>query len=496
MCYSSIMTRTTWRKGVGGVAVAALLAGCGGGGDGGSTAAAPAAGTTATAPAATPAASGCTLRARQDWAAATLREWYLFPETLPAALDPSGYATVDAYVDALTATARGQRRDRYFTYLTSVAEENAYINSGATAGFGVRLSYEPSGRVTVAEAFEGAPALAAGIDRGAEILAIGPTADTLRDVSALYASGGAQGVGDALGPNTAGTARALRVRSAAGQVSVVTLAKTDFALQPVSPRYGAQVIRENGRAFGYLALRTFISTADDQLRRAFADFRAQGVTDLVIDLRYNGGGLVSTAELMGDLLGANRQASDVFSYTAFRPEKASRDATRLFRPQPQSVAPTRIAFIGTGATASASELVANAMQPYLRERAGLIGANTYGKPVGQVAIDRGACDDRLRVVAFATQNAERRGDYYNGLASTFATTCAAADDLRYPLGDPREASTRAALDFLQGRSCPAIGTAATASLRAAGPTGTDAEGARPLTPAAASTAQREVPGLF
>jgi len=469
---------------------ASLLAGCGGGGGGSGTAAQTA--TTPT-PSPTPTAGGCTLRARQDWAARTIREWYLFPETLPAALDPTAYANVPDYVNALTATARGQRRDRYFTYLTSIAEENAYIASGQTAGFGIRLSYDPSGRVTVAEAFEGAPALAAGIDRGTEILAIGADAASLRDVSALYAAGGQAAVSDALGPSTAGAARSLRVRSAAGVTSVVTVAKADFNIQPVSPRYGAQVIEENGRRFGYVALRTFISTADAQLRRAFLDFRSRGVTDIVVDLRYNGGGLVSTAELFADLLGGDRQASEVLSYTTYRPEKASENETRLFRRQPEAVAPTRVAFIGTGATASASELVVNAMQPYLRERSALIGANTYGKPVGQEAFDLAACDDRLRVVAFATQNAERRGDYYDGLATTVAVTCRAADDLAYPLGDPREASTRAALDFLQGRTCAqriAAGEARVASAGGGTPRMLEAD------VATATTAQREVPGLF
>ena len=84
--------------------------------------------TPAPTPAPTPAASnGCSLRERQQWAADQLREWYLFPDTLPAAISPASYATVSDYIDALTATARAQRKDRYFTYITSIAEENALL---------------------------------------------------------------------------------------------------------------------------------------------------------------------------------------------------------------------------------------------------------------------------------------------------------------------------------------------------------------------------------
>ncbi|MDP5279422.1 S41 family peptidase [Sphingomonas sp. DG1-23] len=466
-----------------------VLAACGGGGGSGSMVTPP---VTGNSPTPTPGTvAGCTLRERQDWAAARLNEWYLFPETLPASLSPTPYATVGDYVDALTATARAQGRDRYFTYVTSIAEENAYYASGSSAGFGFRLAYDSAaGRVFVAESFEGTPALNAGIDRGAEIVAIGTSAADLRTVSAILASGGAQGVTDALGPVTAGTARMLRVTDATGTRDL-TIAKADYALTPVSSRYGAKVLDDGGRKVGYVNLRTFIDTADPALRAAFAQFKAAGVTEVIVDLRYNGGGLVSIAQLLGDLMGANRAASDVFDYMIFRPEKAAENETRFFQPKAESIAPTRIAFIGSEGTASASELVVNAFIPYLHANAALIGTNTYGKPVGQIAFDRAACDDRLRVIAFATQNAARQGNYFGGLAGTVEASCRAGDDVAYPLGDAREASTKAALDFLAGRSCTAItaGGQSTLALRSTA--------ARELlTPERPSTLQREVPGAF
>ena len=478
------------KRWVSALAMAAVLAGCGGGGGGGSTAGStPTAGTGTTGTTTT--AGTCSLRDRQDWALAQLKEWYLFPETLPATLDPTPYATVDAYIDALTAGARSQNRDRYFTYLTSIKSEDAYYNSGSSAGFGVRLTTDAAGgRVLVAESFEGAPALAAGIDRGTEILAIGTTTADLRTVSSIIASEGTAGVTNALGPSTAGTTRVLQVRDAAG-TRTVSVAKTDFSLTPVSSRYGAKIITDGGKQYGYLNLRTFINTADPALRQAFAQFRAAGITNVVIDLRYNGGGLVAISELIGDLLGAARSTSDVLDYTTFRPEKASNNETRLFKPQAESIAPTRLAFIGTGGTASASELTINAQIPYLHANAALIGTNTYGKPVGQIALDRAACDDRFRVIAFATQNAARQGDYYNGLATVVEASCQAPDDLSHPLGDPAEGSTRAALNFLQGVSCSKITAGGITTQSVGSSTRRDL-----LTPERPNTAQRETPGLF
>lgn len=481
------MGKRSGRWGTSVLAAAVLLSGCGDGGGGGG---APSVATPGPTPA--PTAAGCSLRERQQWAAAQLNEWYLFPETLPAALDPAPYATVNDFIDALTATAREQGKDRLFTHVTSIAEEDAFYASGASAGLGIRLSYDAGARrAYVAEAFEGAPALAAGIDRGAEILAIGGAAGALRPVTDIFAAGGADGVVEALGPSTAGTTRVLRIADGAG-TREVTLTKASYDVAPISARYGYRIIDDGGRKVAYVNLRTFISTANDQLRSAFATFRQAGITDVIVDLRYNGGGLLSTAELFSDLLGGARSTNEVQAYTSYRASKAANNQTRTFQPQPQSIAATRIAFIGTGSTASASEYVINAFVPYLHANAALVGSNTYGKPVGQIAIDRSACDDRLRVVAFALQNAARQGDYYNGLASKVEASCQASDDLSRPLGDPQEGSTRAALDFLAGRGCTRIGATASNARTA----GLSARERLLLAPARPGAAQREVPGLF
>ena len=139
------------------------------------------------------------------------------------------------------------------------------------------------------------------------------------------------------------------------------------------------------------------------------------------------------------------------------------NSTRTFRTEANAIAPTRIAFIGTGSTASASELVINGMLPWLGTNMTLVGSNTYGKPVGQIALDKAECDDRFRVVTFRTENASGQGDYYTGLASVMPNTCRAGDDITFPLGDPREASIAAALNFLGGRSCSPITSGGTCS---------------------------------
>ncbi|WP_428028379.1 S41 family peptidase [Altererythrobacter sp.] len=470
--------------------LAVALAACGGGGSG-SGGGGPIAGGGGT-PTPTPTPAQCSLADRQDWTLSVMNEWYLFPDLLDTGVNPSDHDTVQDYIDALVKPARDQNKDRFFTYITSIEEENALINSGSSAGFGVRLGYDSvNNRVFVIEAFEDAPGLDAGLDRGTELLSIGTSSTNLQTVSSLMASGGPQAVIDALGPSDPGVTRVIQFRTAGGVTSEQSIAKADYALDPISDRYGVKIFDDGGKKVGYLNLRTFIvSGASSQLRDAFQQFKDQGVTELIIDLRYNGGGLVSVAETLGDLLGADK-VGQVFSHTVLRDSKSSENSTELFESESSAIAPTKIAFIGRGGTASASELVANSMIPYLGANTALIGTNTYGKPVGQYGFDRDACDDRLRVIAFKTTNRDDQGEYFDGLASVFPNTCSAGDDIFTQFGDVNESSIKVALDFLAGRSCTSITDAG--GLRTTASAGARQELLQPERP---NAAQHRIPGLF
>ena len=440
-----------------------------------------------------PTNSTCSLSNRQDFALAVLDEWYLFPDLIDRTVNKASHSTVQSYLDALVAPARAQNKDKGFTFITSIQEENELINSGSSAGFGIRLAYDTAAnRVFVIEAFENAPAFPQGFDRGTELISVGTSPSTLESIATIMASEGPQGVVNRLGSSDPGVQRTFVIRQQNSTESQVTVTKADYSLDAVSDRYGAQVIDDGGKKVGYLNLRTFIvSSAETDLRNAFQEFRNEGVTEIILDFRYNGGGLVRIAELMGDLMGQNN-VGNVFSRTVLRPSKASENSTRLFRSEGAAIEPTKIAIIGRGGTASASELVANAMLPFVGNNMALVGANTSGKPVGQFGFDLAACDDRIRAVTFKTENADGNGEYFDGLASVFPNTCQAADDFTRQLGDPAEASTAQALSFLRsgGAVCTPITTG--------GFQGTQSLRARQeiLQPESPSVVQREIPGLY
>ena len=460
------------------------LVACGGGG---SSSSAPPVNVSPT-PTPPPATGGdsCSLANRQQFVRDVLNEWYLFPDLLATNVNAANYTDIQDYIDALVAPARAQSKDRFFTYITSIEEENDLIQNGSSAGFGIRLGYDTSAnRVFVLEAFEAGTGFQAGMDRGTELLTIGG-----QSVASLMSSGGPQAVINALGPSDPGLSRSFTFRTREGTERNANISKTEFSLDPISDRYGVKILNDGTGPVGYINLRTFIvQDAGPQLRTAFQQFKNQGITKVILDLRYNGGGLVSVAELLGDLMAADK-SGQVFSKTVLRPSKSSENEVDRFTAQSEAISATKIAVIGRGGTASASELVTNSFIPYLGNNLALVGTNTFGKPVGQFAFDRSACDDRFRAVAFKTTNANDQGEYFTGLASVVQRTCAANDGIFEALGDPNETSISAALDFLGGRTCTPISGGQDQTVQSAG------NRQQLLQPRIPTPAQREVPGLF
>ncbi len=111
--------------------------------------------------------------------------------------------------------------------------------------------------------------------------------------------------------------------------STMQLTKRTVTIDPVPDSFGTRVLPVAGTTgVGYLHLRSYISTADPQLRTAFQAFRAQDVRDFIIDLRYNGGGLVSTAELIDNLLGGDRTSADIQYTIVHSPSKVGAELHR------------------------------------------------------------------------------------------------------------------------------------------------------------------------
>jgi len=211
-----------------------------------------------------------------------------------------------------------------------------------------------------------------------------------------------------------------------------------------------------GTRVGYLLFTNFFTDPSrTALRQAFASFREQGATELILDLRYNGGGSVRTSTVLASLIGGNRvyagNRGEVFTRAVANADHPELGFVEQFFNEAEALDLARVAVISTASTASASELVINGLEPFVDVV--VIGDTSFGKPVGQHPMN--FCDKTLVAVTFQTLNADGQGDYFQGIAAD----CAADDDWDEPLSIQgqagNEASIQVAMDYLTTGQCPA-----------------------------------------
>jgi carboxyl-terminal processing protease len=384
----------------------------------------------ASAPTTDATASQCTTLGQVTFVRDNLQNIYFWYQELPNP-DPAGFSSPEAYLEAV----RYKTLDTSFSYVANKAESDAFFSESQFIGIGLSSQRTGESEMRVAAAFPGSPAADVGLDRGDFLVSINGKAigDLLRtgEINTVY------------GPNTVGVTVALTWRSLkSGGERQATIAKRAVTIPTVSE---TEVITDRGRRVGYVHFRNFVTPSVAALNTAFAQLKTQGAEDLVLDLRYNGGGLVTVAQQVGGLVGGSLTSGQVFCEFFHNDKNTARNNSLRFESLAATLELPRLVVIATRGTASASEAVINGLRPFIPVT--VVGDTTYGKPVGQYGFD--FCDKTLYPVAFAVRNAKGEGDYFSGIPAD----CPAADDLDHALGDRGEASLAEALDYLRTGSC-------------------------------------------
>lgn len=272
------------------------------------------------------------------------------------------------------------------------------------------------------------------------------------------------------------------VNGVQGDPFSVTLTKKSYRSSPV---YASKVITAGNKKIGYVAYGRFSNESNSftALENVFSTFSGQGVTDLVIDLRYNGGGYVKTAEHLVNLIAPLSASGKVMYKEYFNADMQNKRALilknqpltdandkilysggrmmNLYDDQDYSVAKntynfnkvgnvtgvTNIVFLVSRLTASASELVINSLKPMMNVR--LIGKTTYGKPIGFFPI---RIQNRYDVFysMFETKNSQDQGGYFSGMIPDYDLT----ENPTYQLGDEKELYLAKAISILNPVSSP------------------------------------------
>ena len=407
-----------------------------------------------------------------NWLRSWTNELYLWYNEVPD-LDPGATPTTAAYFDLLKTsaiTASGHPKDKFhFTYPTSVWEQLS--QSGVTASYGATwdlVAAAPPRMVVVAYTEPNSAATAANLARGAEVLTVdGVDVVNGADVNTLNAG---------LFPNNAGETHTFSILDlGASTPRTIMMVSANVTEAPVT---NVSVIQ--GTSIGYMLFKDHIATAEGALINAVNQLKSQNVTDLVLDIRYNGGGYLDIAsELAFMIAGPTTTAGKTFELTQFNNKHPSIDPVTLqpitpvpfhsttqgFSVAPGSALPTlnlsRV-FVLTGpGTCSASESVMNSLRG-VGVNVIQIGSTTCGKPYGFYPADN--CGTTYFSIQFQGVNQVGFGDYPDGFSPANTVTpegvsvpgCSVADDLSHALGDPSESRLAAALGYASSPgACPA-----------------------------------------
>jgi carboxyl-terminal processing protease len=399
-----------------------------------------------------------------------LRSWtndlYLWYSEVPD-LNPNGTSTAD-YFELLKTPARtpsGRPKDQFhFTYPTDVWE--SLSEAGIEIGYGAQwiiLAGTPPRKVVVAYVEPDSSAATMGIMRGAEVLTVDGVdvvfANTQVAVNQLNA---------AFFPATAGERHTFRLREVDGSIFTVTLTSEEVRHEPVLV---SGVIDQGGVPVGYLLFNDHIATAEAQLIEAITALRDVGVQDLILDLRYNGGGYLAIASELAYMIGNTTLTNGrTFERLVFNDKHPTNDpitgrplepmpflSTALGLSAPEGMPlPTlnldRVYVITGNNTCSASESIINGLRG-VGVSVYQIGSTTCGKPYGFYPQDN--CGTTYFSIQFEGRNAQNFGEYPDGftpqnspdIGSVKLPGCAVADDFTRELGDLTERRLAATLAF-------------------------------------------------
>ncbi len=387
--------------------------------------------------------AACSTDGQKQFVLDNLYTWYLWNDLLPASLNIADYATAEELVSQVTTTYGPQGTNGpidLFSGVGSLAADSQFFGEGKFEGFGFSWRFVDQAQTDfrLTRTFSGSPADLGGLGRGQQVLSLNG-----RTVAEIAANEGISAFFDANETIT------FEVQPVAGAVFTSAITKDIVTIDPI-PQWRV-IDMGNGRSVGYMELSTFISTADAEFDTVFQAFRNANVSEVIIDLRYNGGGLVSTAERLGDYLGGFVAQNLLFSSTEFNADRAAQNnSNRFLSLLGNSINLSQLVIVASRGTASASELVTNGMIPHVN--VAIVGDRTYGKPVGQIGLE--FCDKILRPTSFRVANADGVGDYFDGLP----VDCAADDDLSVAVGDDLDPNMVAAMSYLNTGACPVLST--------------------------------------
>lgn len=401
------------------------------------------------------------------WLRSWSNETYLWYDEITDK-NPSSFATVAAYFKQLKTeqtTDSGAKKDNYH-YSEPTVDFYKEAQSGVVSGYGINWTFianTPPRILRVAYLEDNSPAANSGIQRGDTILAVD-------DVSIdINTQAGVETLNNVIFSPTAGESHNFKIRSNDGIEKSITITAGNITKTPVQ-NVNTFSTKNNTRV-GYMQFNSHISVAQQGLINAINKFKADQVDELVIDFRYNGGGLLALSSQLAYMVAGPANTDDFYYYKTIQNDKQPIEQPLPFINQEidystfegkQTLLPdlnlSKVYVLSTSGTCSASEAFINGLKGIDIEVV-LIGDKTCGKPYGFTPTHN--CATTYYTIQFSGANYKGFGEYADGLTPTPSPQfladvkgCPVADDFDHQLGDNNEALLSTALYHIKNDSCP------------------------------------------
>jgi hypothetical protein len=368
----------------------------------------------------------------KDSAMVFTRDIYLWYNNIPASFNPHDYADPNAIMEAIRPYSIepgfSTPVDRWsFAMLKS---EWDGLSSGQGGDFGLSVFFFAADDLRVSYVEPESPAGKAGIKRSWRIKQI--------NGSSNITSSNANAIVKAVFDSNSGTFLFARPTSSD---TTITLQAASYKEHPLLLD---SVYTTGSTKTGYFVFNSFLGDTNEiknEFVRVFNKFNTQNVQDVIVDLRYNGGGYVSLQTLLANYLVPTAGNNGVMLTEQFNDKyTAINETTRYAKKGTLNL--SRLFVIVSQNTASASELLINSLKPYMNVQ--LVGpSHTHGKPVGFFPIP--VFDWYIFPVSFRTINKNGEGNYFNGLSLNYQIM----DGLDKAWGDRNENCLGSALQYIQ-----------------------------------------------
>ncbi len=375
------------------------------------------------------AGSSCSVEEINRWVNERMRDTYIYYDQVPV-------LNLDEY-DAPEQLVRDLRvfPDIYSSLVDQVSDEDVIANSNVTR-FGFWLQQASDGRQHFASISGNSPMERAGIQRGDELLAINsiPLAEVTDE----------QWLEFIVGEPGEELTTIFTVRSGVSTETDYIVTKTTYTESTV-PVFGTY--EQTNNEVGYLQVTAFRGTTAAEIDNAVAFLADAGISELILDLRYNGGGFTAVARQLASQIAGPSFISEVYSRRVFNDKYSQFDLDLFIEPQATNLELSRLVVLTTGSTASASETLTNGLSPLIDVV--VIGSRTEGKPFTSVAQD--FCGKRLHAMSSLTTNGANQS-----VLGGLIPTCEVVDDFLAPTDSINDALTGAAFNYIQTGFCPNV----------------------------------------